>query len=102
MELKQDVNLNKVQVLYDNIIVLPLRGHEKVGNLILPDNAENKPQLGKVIACGEGRVLDNGEVIPMPAKKGQVLLFNKYSATTFAIKDVEYLVIRVEDIIAIL
>lgn len=88
--------------MYDNLIVEPITGHEEVDGLVLPQQAEQKPQLGKVLVVGDGRLLENGVTVPMRVKVGATILFNQYSTTSFMVKDVEYLILREEDIIGIL
>ena len=84
-------------VLYDNIILKPITidSDEMVLN---PQQYEDKPEWGKVISCGEGRVFDNGTVIPLKVHVGDTVLFQKYSAQKFRHRGEDYIVIREEDI----
>lgn len=70
--------------------------------IVLPDTAKEKPQKGKVIAAGPGKMLDNGERAKMEVKEGDNVLFSKYSGTEVKVDDKEYLVVRESDILAIL
>jgi len=74
----------------------------KKGGIIIPDTAKEKPQEGKVIAAGNGKVGDNGKKIPLDVKAGDKILFGKYSGSEVKIDDKEYLIMREEDVLAIL
>lgn|SRR3990167_7422208 len=99
--MKNLTDITKFDVIYDNIIIEPIKETEAVGDLVLPQGYEDKPQLGTVIKVGEGRLMENGIIVPFNVKIGDVILFNKYSTTQFLLKGKEYLVLRSEDIIAI-
>ncbi len=71
------------------------------GGIILPDNAKEKPQQGKIIAVGKGKIMDDGTVAPMAVKEGDKVLFGKYSGNEVNHKGEDYLLIREEDILAI-
>lgn len=71
------------------------------GGIILPDNAQEKPQQGKIIAVGKGKIMDDGTVAPMAVKEGDKVLFGKYSGNEVNHKGEDYLLIREEDILAI-
>ena len=93
----------KVRPLHDRILVERLEEKEvKKGGIIIPDTAKEKPQEGKVIAAGNGKVGDNGKKIPLDVKAGDKILFGKYSGSEVKIDDKEYLILREEDILAIL
>ena len=93
----------KVRPLHDRIMVERLEEKEvKKGGIIIPDTAKEKPQEGKVIAAGNGKVGDNGKKIPLDVKAGDKILFGKYSGSEVKIDDKEYLIMREEDILAIL
>jgi len=94
----------KLQPLGDRIIIKPLEAEEKTkGGIILPDTAKEKPQEGKVVAVGKGKVLDSGEVRKPEVKVGDVVLYGKYSGTEVSTKDgEELLIVREEDILAIM
>jgi len=93
----------KVRPLHDRIMVERLEEKEvKKGGIIIPDTAKEKPQEGKVIAVGSGKVGDNGKKIPLDVKTGDKILFGKYSGSEVKIDDKEYLIMREEDVLAIL
>ncbi len=91
----------KVKPLHDRIVVERIEEEVKKGGIIIPDSAKEKPQKGKVIAVGPGRVDDNGKRIAMDVKKGDYILFGKYSGNEIRIGDEEYLIMREEDVLAI-
>jgi chaperonin GroES len=93
----------KVRPLHDRILVERLEEKEvKKGGIIIPDTAKEKPQEGKVIAVGNGKVNDEGKKIPLDVKAGDKILFGKYSGSEVKIDDKEFLIMREEDILAIL
>ena len=93
----------KVRPLHDRIMVERLEEKEvKKGGIIIPDTAKEKPQEAKVIAVGNGKVGDDGKKIPLDVKAGDKILFGKYSGSEVKIDDKEYLIMREEDILAIL
>jgi chaperonin GroES len=93
----------KVRPLHDRIMVERLEEQEvKRGGIIIPDTAKEKPQEGKVIAVGTGKVGDDGKKIPLDVKAGNKILFGKYSGSEVKIDDKEYLILREEDVLAIL
>jgi chaperonin GroES len=93
----------KVRPLHDRILVERLEEKEiKRGGIIIPDTAKEKPQEGKVIAVGNGKVNDEGKKIPLDVKAGDKILFGKYSGSEVKIDDKEFLIMREEDILAIL
>ena len=93
----------KVRPLHDRIMVERLEEQEvKRGGIIIPDTAKEKPQEGKVIAVGTGKVGDDGKKIPLDVKAGNKILFEKYSGSEVKIDDKEYLIMREEDVLAIL
>jgi chaperonin GroES len=91
------------QPLGDRIILEPLEAESKSkGGIVLPDTVKEKPQEGKVVAVGKGKVLDNGSVQKPEVKEGDVVLYAKYSGTEVTTKDGnEYLIVREDDILAI-
>jgi len=92
----------KIRPLGDRVVVEPLEAQEKTkGGIILPDTAKEKPQQGKIIAVGKGRIDENGKHVPMEVKVGDVILYGKYSGTEVTIDDKEYVILREEDILAI-
>ena len=87
--------------LYDRILVKRIEEEEqKIGGIIIPDTAKEKPQEGEVIAVGAGRVLENGERQSPDVKVGDKILFGKYSGTEVKYGDEEYLIMREDDILA--
>jgi chaperonin GroES len=92
----------KIKPLHDHILVERIEEETKKGSIIIPDSAKEKPQQGKVIAAGEGRRDEKGNRIPMEVKKGDVILFGKYSGNEIKIDDTEYLIIREEDVLGII
>jgi chaperonin GroES len=93
----------KVRPLHDRILVERLEEKEvKKGGIIIPDTAKEKPQEAKVIAVGNGKVTDEGKKIPLDVKAGDKILFGKYSGSEVKIDDKEYLIMREEDVLAIL
>ena len=93
----------KVRPLHDRIMVERLEEQEvKRGGIIIPDTAKEKPQEGKVIAVGTGKVGDDGKKIPLDVKAGNKILFGKYSGSEVKVDDKEYLIMREEDVLAIL
>ena len=93
----------KVRPLHDRVIVERVEEEQKTaGGIIIPDTAKEKPQEGKVIAVGPGRSDKDGKLIPMDVKKGDRILFGKYSGTEIKIDGTEYLIMRVDDILGVL
>jgi len=91
-----------IRPLHDRLIVKRFEEEEKTkGGIIIPDNAKEKPQQGEVIAVGAGKVLEDGKKAPMEVKKGDRVLFGKYSGTEIKIDGTEYLMMREEDILGI-
>lgn len=93
----------KIRPLHDRILVKRLEEQEvRRGGIIIPDTAKEKPQEGKVVAVGNGKVTDDGKKIPLDVKAGDKILFGKYSGSEVKIEDEEYLILREEDVLAIL
>jgi chaperonin GroES len=93
----------KVRPLHDRIIVKRMEGEQKTkGGIIIPDTAQEKPIEGKIIAVGNGKTLENGKILPLEVKKGDKVLFGKYAGTEIKIDGEEHLIMREEDIIAII
>ncbi|MCX7726356.1 MAG: co-chaperone GroES [Chitinispirillaceae bacterium] len=91
-----------VKPLEDRIIVKPLEAEEKTsGGIIIPDNAKEKPQKGEVVAVGPGKVNDKGQRIEMTLKKGDKVLYGKYSGTEVTIDGEDYLIMRESDVLAV-
>jgi len=92
----------KVRPLHDRVIVKRVKEEEKTkGGIIIPDTAKEKPVEGKVIAAGDGKVADDGKKIPLEVKTGDKILFGKYAGTEIQIDGEEHLIMREDDIIAI-
>jgi len=92
----------KVKPLADRVLVKPLEADEKTkGGIILPDTAKEKPQEGKVISVGKGKITEEGKVKPLEVKVGDRILYGKYSGTEIKIEEEEHLIIREDDILAI-
>ena len=92
----------KIHPLGDRILVEVLEAKERTkGGIVLPDTAKEKPQEAKVIAVGKGRVSDDGKKIPLEVKEGNKILFGKYSGTEITVDDKEYLMMKEEDVLAI-
>ncbi len=93
----------KLRPLHDRVLVKRLEeADEKHGSIIIPDTAKEKPQEGKVMAVGTGKVTDDGKKLPMAVKEGDRILFGKYSGSEVRLDGQEYLILREEDILGIL
>jgi len=93
----------KVRPLHDRIIVQRLEEQEqRVGGIIIPDTAKEKPQQGKVVAAGKGKAKDDGKVLPLDVKAGDTILFGKYSGQDIKIDGEEYLIMREDEVLAVL
>lgn len=92
----------KIKPLRDRVIVRRLGEEEKTkGGIIIPDTAKEKPQEGEVVAVGTGKILEDGKVVPLEIKKGDRVLFGKYSGTEVKVDGEELLMMREEDILGI-
>ncbi len=92
-----------IKPLGDRVLLKPLEPKEvKKGGIIIPDTAKEKPQEGKVIEVGKGKMLDDGKVVPLEVKKGDKILYSKYGGTEIKMEGEEYLILKEEDILAIL
>jgi chaperonin GroES len=93
----------KIRPLQDRIIVKRVEEEEKTkGGIIIPDTAKEKPIEGKVIAAGNGKVLEDGKVRPLDVKAGDRILFSKYAGTEIKIEGVEHLIMREDDILGVI
>lgn len=93
----------QVRPLYDRLLVKRSSEEERTkGGIIVPDSAKEKPAQGEVIACGAGRVAEDGKITPLTVKKGDKVLFGKYSGTEVKLGDTEYLIMREDDILGII
>jgi chaperonin GroES len=92
-----------VRPLHDRILVKrEEESEEKIGGIIIPDTAKEKPQRGKVVAAGNGKIADDGKRIALDVKSGDRILFGKYSGNEVKIDGDDYLILREEDVLAIL
>jgi len=92
-----------IKPLSDRVLVLRIEEEGKTsGGIIIPDTAKEKPQEGKVIAVGPGKMDEDGKILPMAVKKGDRILFGKYSGNEIQIDGVEHLIMREDDILGII
>jgi chaperonin GroES len=92
-----------VRPLHDRIIVQRLEeGEQRIGGIIIPDSAKEKPQQGKVIAAGNGKVKDDGKRIALDVKSGDVILFGKYSGQEIKLDGDEYLIMREDEVLGVI
>ncbi|HYM11903.1 MAG TPA: co-chaperone GroES [Bryobacterales bacterium] len=95
--------MKKIRPLYDRIVVQRIEEKETVrGGIIIPDSAKEKPQEGKVIAVGKGKLLEDGKVMPLDVQVGQRILFGKYSGNDIKLDGEEYLLMREDEVLGIL
>ncbi len=93
----------KVRPLHDRIIVERIEEDEqRVGGIIIPDTAKEKPQQGKIIAAGKGRIEKDGKVTPLDVKAGDTILFGKYAGQEIKIDGNEYLIVREEEVLGVI
>jgi chaperonin GroES len=93
----------KVRPLHDRLVVRRIEEKESVkGGIIIPDTAKEKPQEGEVMAVGNGKVLDSGTKVPMDVKAGDKVLFGKYSGTDIKIDGQEFLILREDEVLAVI
>ena len=93
----------KIRPLQDRVIVKRVQEEEKTkGGIIIPDTAKEKPQQGKVIAVGKGKVEKDGKVTPLDVKEGDTVLFGKYSGQEIKLDGDEYLIMREEEILGVI
>ncbi len=92
----------KIEPLEDRIVVKPLEAEQTTrGGIVLPDTAQEKPQQGKVVAVGPGKVLDTGERAKPAVKKGETVVYAKYGGTEIEVDEVDLVILRESDILAI-
>ena len=95
--------MTKVRPLHDRLLVRRIEETETAkGGIIIPDTAKEKPQRGEVLAVGNGKILDNGTKIPLDVKVGNKILFGKYTGTDIKIDGEEVLILREDEVLAIL
>jgi len=93
----------KVRPLHDRLIVSRIEeGEQKVGGIINPDSAKEKPMQGKVIATGNGKSNDDGKRVPLDVKAGDLILFGKYSGQEIKLDGEEYLIMREDEVLAVI
>ena len=93
----------KIKPLYDRVLVKRIEEKEqKKGGIIIPDTAKEKPLEGKVIAVGNGKVLEDGKVRPLDVKAGDNILFSKYAGTEIKIEGEDHLMLREEDVLGVI
>ncbi len=93
----------KVRPLHDRILVERIEeGEQRVGGIIIPDTAKEKPQQGKVVAVGSGKVKDDGKRVPLDVKEGDTILFGKYSGQEIKVDGQEFLIMREDEVLAVL
>ncbi len=91
-----------IRPLDDRVLIKPMEAEDKTaGGILLPDNAKEKPQKGKVVAVGGGRLLEDGNRAKMAVKKGDVVLFSKYGGTEIKVDGKEHSIMRESDILAV-
>ena len=92
-----------IRPLHDRIIIQRLEeGEQKVGGIIIPDTAKEKPQQGKVIAAGNGKSKDDGKRVPLDVTTGDTILFGKYSGQEIKLDGEEYIIMREDEVLAII
>ncbi len=92
----------KIRPLHDRVIVKRIEEEAKTkGGIIIPETAKEKPSEGKIVAVGKGKIMENGEIQALEVKKGDKVLFGKYAGTEIKIEGVEHLIMREDDIIAV-
>jgi chaperonin GroES len=92
-----------VRPLRDRILVTRIEEQEqRIGGIIVPDSAKEKPQQGKVVAAGKGRITEKGDVIPLDVQVGDTVLFGKYSGTEIKIEATDYLILREDEILGVI
>jgi chaperonin GroES len=93
----------KLKPLHDRIVVKRTEEEEKTaGGIIIPDTAKEKPQQGRVMAVGEGKIMENGKRVPLTVKEGDRILFGKYAGTDIKVEGEELLIMREDDVLAII
>jgi len=92
----------KIKPLGDRVVIKRSEEKEKTkGGILLPDTAKERPQEGKIVAVGEGKKSDEGKIIPLTLKVGDTVLYGKYSGTEITVDEEEYLIMREDDILAV-
>jgi chaperonin GroES len=100
--LRKETTFMKVRPLHDRLLVRRIEEKETVkGGIIIPDSAKEKPQEGEIIAAGNGKVLENGTKLALDVKAGDKILFGKYSGTEIKIDGEEFLILREDEVLAV-
>ena len=93
----------QIRPLHDRVIVQRLAEEERTrGGIIIPDTAKEKPQKGKVVSTGKGKVTEDGKLLPLEVKPGDEVLFGKYSGTEFKVEGEEFLMMKEDDIYGVI
>jgi chaperonin GroES len=93
----------KIRPLYDRILVKRIEEKEiRKGGIIIPDTAKEKPMEAEVVSVGKGKINEDGKVTPLDVKKGDRILIGKYAGTEIKIQDVEHLILREEEVLAVI
>ena len=93
----------KVRPLHDRLIVERIEDTEQMGGgIVIPDTAKEKPQQGKVLSVGKGKMKDNGSVTPLDVKAGDTVLFGKYAGQEITLEGTEYFIMREDDVLAVI
>ncbi|MBI5700565.1 co-chaperone GroES [Candidatus Saganbacteria bacterium] len=96
------MSVNKLTPLGDRVVIQPAPSEEKTrSGIVIPDSAKEKPSEGTVIAVGFGRILDNGQKVPVEVKIGDKVIYSKYGGTEVKIDNVEYIILQERDILAV-
>lgn len=98
---KPNLDIEKFNILYDNVFVRGIEIEERDG-IVKPAQYDDKPEIGEVVRVGEGRIFDNGTIVPLKVKVGDTVYFNKYSTVKFNFDGKDYYVVREEDIVGYL
>ena len=92
-----------VRPLHDRVIVKRLEeGEQQIGGIIIPDTAKEKPQQGKVVAAGTGKVTDDGKRVPLDVRAGDLILFGKYAGQEITLEGEEYLIVKEDEVLAVI
>ena len=92
----------EIRPLGERIVIKVLESEEKTkSGIVLPDTAKEKPQMGKVLAVGPGKIMDNGQRVPLEVKEGETVLFAKYAGTEVKLDGEEYMLLKESDVLAI-
>jgi chaperonin GroES len=93
----------KLRPLHDRIIVQRLEeGEQQIGGIIIPDTAKEKPQQGKVVAAGTGKVKDDGKRVPLDVRTGDLILFGKYAGQEITLEGEKYLIVKEDEVLAVI